>query len=182
MDFRTRITLTRTGIPRRYWDREISVEFGVMEWYMSLQEVLFDQSSEVFGQGLVLCGRGASANAAWVAQHALSDNQDLPAPVVSMFVDWGELMDDLNDRAERSGIMADAKSPLLLVLDQVEMISRPEWATTVLTRIVKARYDEGKPTLITTSKSIDLAHSSLDNCLDFGPNIVRFVETLGEEG
>lgn len=80
MDFRTRITLTRTGIPRRYWDREISVEFGVMEWYMSLQEVLFDQSSEVFGQGLVLCGRGASANAARVAQHALSDNQDLRHP------------------------------------------------------------------------------------------------------
>lgn len=182
MDFRTRIMLTRTGIPRRYWGQEISPDFAVTEWYMALPEVLFEQTSEVFGQGLVLCGRGASANAAWVAQHALSDNQDLPATVVAMFVDWGELMDDLSDRDERSGIMADAKSPLLLILDQVEVINRPDWASTVLTRIVKARYDDGKPTVITTSKNIDLAQTSLENCLDFGHNVVRFVETLGEEG
>jgi DNA replication protein DnaC len=78
--------------------------------------------------------------------------------------------------------MADAKSPLLLILDQVEVINRPDWASTVLTRIVKARYDDGKPTVITTSKNIDLAQTSLENCLDFGHNVVRFVETLGEEG
>lgn len=182
MDFRTRIMLTRTGIPRRYWGRPLKPVPEVEEWYSSSSEVLFDQTSAVFGQGLVLCGRAASANAAWIAESILEDQSDLPAPAVCMFVDWGELMDDLNDRDERSGIMADAKSPLLLVLDQVEVITRPDWATTVLTRIVKARYDDGKPTVITTSKGIDLAHTSLDNCLDFGPNIVRFVETLGEEG
>lgn len=177
MDFRTRITFSRSGLPKRYWARDLNPVPEVSQWLTDYEHGELDMASDVFGQGLVLCGQQASSNAAWlVIQFLKHDNRD------AVFVDWGSLMDDLSDREERSGIMSEAKGPRLLVLDQVPMVGRTDWPTQVMTRIVKSRYDDGNPTIITTSKGLEIARSSLANCFDFGQNVVLFVETLGAEG
>lgn len=175
MDMRTRISFQRSGLPRRFWVRDIVPQAQVKAWWDDSTNILFDMAADTYGQGLVLCGPQATAQAAWLFRECLSD--DLP----TLWVDWSALADDIRDRDERGAAVDDALHPSVLIIDQVDM-NRQEWLSQVLTRIIKGRYDAGKPTILTTFRPVDTARSALSICFDFDPNVVSFVETLGAEG
>lgn len=179
MDLRTRITFQRTGLPRRFWQKDLDPDPYVVEWSQGLYDILYDETSPDFGQGLVLCGPGATRNAAWLFINFL--NTKIGDLSTCLFVDWATFIDDVSDREERSSAVDEAIHPHLLIFDQVSL-NRADWISSVLTRVVKSRYDGGRPTIITTSKPLDLAQTSLASCFDFDPHAMRFVGTLAAEG
>ncbi len=179
MDLRTRITFQRTGLPRRFWQKDLHPDEVVMDWAAELYDIMYDETHDNFGQGLVLCGPGATRNAAWLFVNFLKTKVgDLST---CLFVDWATFIDEVADREERGAAVDEAIHPHLLIFDQVSL-NRAEWISSVLTRVVKSRYDGGRPTILTTSKPLDLAQNSLASCFDFDPHSMKFVGTLGSEG
>lgn len=176
MDFHTRITYQRTGIPRRFWLRETVPLPEVQGWIDTFPDHFYDMSSPTYGQGLVLCGTGASDNGAWLAKEMLVD---LAGSV--RFVDWMTFVDDLRSKDDRQAAMDEVLDHRFLVLDQVSMASQ-DWTLDVLSRVLKSRFDAGNPTVLTTSKGVNTARQLLANYIAFDPSCLKFVAILGEEG
>lgn len=177
LDFRTRITYQKVGIPRRFWEGDIPVSQDVRQWAEEVPDILLDLSHPRYGQGLVICGPNASAEMAWLCRYSV--HQALRFP---LFLDWGSFVDDVSDKDLRSDAMSLVNDPEVLFVDQVVSLDNQRWTYEVLSRIMKSRYDAGRPTVLSTSKSVETAQSRLLPYLEFDPSCVRFIETLSPEG
>lgn len=181
MEFRERAVQQRIGIPRRFWGQSHDPVQEVRAWVDDFDLVMWEHGSESFGKGLALCGRDSSASAAWVLQR-LIDGEALSGSDL-LFRDWGSFVDDLmGDEVSRSALVRSLTDPHVLVLDHIPVLGRKEWLDDVLTRVLKSRYDNGTPTIITSAKPVDIVRAGIQACIDFDPHCLRFVETLGSEG
>lgn len=181
MDFKSRMDYRRSGLPKRYWERDMLPDAKVLGYMVDLPEILGDLTSQIFGQGLVLVGDRATEQAAVVFRHYM-ESQDLGVMGVrALFLDFWSWSESAKDFDFRNVVLAEALEPGLVVFDRVSLI-RTDFVNSGLRGVVKGRFDQGKPTVLTASGPMDQVRSSLASCLDFDPSAFRFVETLATEG
>jgi hypothetical protein len=170
--------LKRAGVPRRFFTAE---EQGVIDPDVLLwQKRLLDGADPLdpeLGVGLALIGTGNTS-----LQASFPIKRFIFAQRTGLWVDWRFLVDTMysNDRKDRLDLLSDAYNPDILVLDQISM-HRQDWINDLFTGILKKRYDDGRPTVITMSVPVQTARDSLRPITRFAPDCLQYVEILGED-
>lgn len=176
MELTIELDYRRVHIPKRYWYRDIELPIRVCEWLDKSDEIIFDAASPSFGSGLILVGVEATAQASQILKNLLTQL----SPSDLRFVYWDDFLESAKDFDDFS--LGDYLAPTVLVLDHVPT-TRTEFGERMLVRLVKSRFDDGRPTVITSgSQSPTAVKQSFQFSFNFEPSCMRIVTTLDVEG